>query len=116
MVESNYQRTQQLPSERAFAYKMRLDAMARQGKRTDLTCATKLHKSDGKKSRDTVADKSGETVRRYIRLTNLVPELLDMVDNSVVKDKDSLQMALKLPLSYHILMRTVSVMLLQKLT
>ena len=95
MVESNYQRTQQLPSERAFAYKMRLDAMARQGKRTDLTCATKLHKSDGKKSRDTVADKSGETVRRYIRLTNLVPELLDMVDNSVVKDKDSLQMALK---------------------
>ena len=95
MVESNYQRTQQLPSERAFAYKMRLDAMARQGKRTDLTCATKLHKSDGKKSRDTVADKSGETVRRYIRLTNLVPELLDMVDNSVVKDKDTLQMALK---------------------
>ena len=68
MVESNYQRTQQLPSERAFAYKMRLDALARQGKRTDLTCATELHKSDGKKSRDTIADKSGETVRRYVRL------------------------------------------------
>ena len=46
MVESNFQRTQQLPSERAFAYKMRLDAMARQGKRTDLTCANDLHKSD----------------------------------------------------------------------
>ena len=95
MVESNYQRTQQLPSERAFAYKMRLDALARQGKRTDLTCATELHKSDGKKSRDTVADKSGETVRRYVRLTYLIPELLDLVDNSVIKDKDSLQMALK---------------------
>ncbi len=65
MVESNYQRTQQLPSERAFAYKMRLEAIARQGKRTDLTCATELHKSDGAKSRDAVADKSGETVRRY---------------------------------------------------
>ncbi len=95
MVESNYQRTQQLPSERAFAYKMRLDALARQGKRTDLTCATELHKSDGKKSRDTVADKSGETVRRYVRLTYLIPELLDLVDNSVIKDKDCLQMALK---------------------
>ncbi len=95
MVESNYQRTQQLPSERAFAYKMRLEALARQGKRTDLTCATELHKSDGTKSRDVVADKSGETVRRYIRLTNLIPELLEMVDNSVVKDKESLQMALK---------------------
>ena len=95
MVESNYQRTQQLPSERAFAYKMRLDALARQGKRTDLTCATELHKSDGKKSRDTVADKSGETVRRYVRLTYLISELLDLVDNSVIKDKDSLQMALK---------------------
>lgn len=95
MVESNYQRTQQLPSERAFAYKMRLEAMARQGKRTDLTCATELHKLDGKKSRDAVADKSGETVRRYICLTNLIPELLEMVDNSVRKDKDSLQMALK---------------------
>ena len=95
MVESNYQRTQQLPSERAFAYKMRLEAMARQGKRTDLTCATELHKLDGKKSRDAVADKSGETVRRYIRLTNLIPELLEMVDNSVIKDKDTLQMALK---------------------
>ena len=95
MVESNYQRTQQLPSERAFAYKMRLDALARQGKRTDLTCATELHKSDGKKSRDTIADKSGETVRRYVRLTYLISELLDLVDNSVIKDKDSLQMALK---------------------
>lgn len=95
MVESNYQRTHHLPSERGFAYKMRLEAMARQGKRTDLTCATELHKLEGMKSRDTITDKSGETVRRYIRLTNLIPELLEMVDNAVIKDKDSLQMALK---------------------
>ena len=95
MVESNYQRTHQLPSERAFAYKMRLEALGRQGKRTDLTCATELHRLDGKKSRDAVADKSGETVRRYVRLTKLIPELLEMVDNSVVKDKGSFQMALK---------------------
>ena len=95
MVESNYQRTRQLPSERAFAYKMRLDALARQGKRTDLTCATRLHRPDGTKSRDAVADKSGETVRRYVRLTNLVPELLEMADNAVIKGKDAPKMALK---------------------
>ena len=95
MVESNFQRSQLLPSERAFAYKMRMNALARQGKRTDLTCATGLHKSSGTKSRDMIADISGETVRRYICLTKLVPELLEMVDNSVIKDKGSLQMALK---------------------
>lgn len=99
MVESNLQRTQQLPSERAFAYKMRLDAMTRQGKRTDLTCATELHKLPyGEKSRDTIAKKAGishETVRMYIRLTNLIPELLEMVDNGVIKGKNALQIALK---------------------
>lgn len=99
MVESNLQRIQQLPSERAFAYKMRLDAMTRQGKRTDLTCATELHKLPyGEKSRDTIAKKAGishETVRMYIRLTNLIPELLEMVDNGVIKDKNALQIALK---------------------
>lgn len=99
MVESNFQRTQQLPSERAFAYKMRLDAMARQGKRTDLTCANELHKLNrGEKARDAIARKAGishETVRLYVRLTNLVPELLEMVDNSIIKDKNSPQIALK---------------------
>lgn len=99
MVESNFQRTQQLPSERAFAYKMRLDAMARQGKRTDLTCANDLHKSErGEKTRETIAKKAGishETVRLYVRLTNLIPEILEMVDNSVIRDKETLQMALK---------------------
>ena len=78
---------------------MRLDAMARQGKRTDLTCANELHKLNrGEKARDAIARKAGishETVRLYVRLTNLVPELLEMVDNSIIKDKNSPQIALK---------------------
>ena len=98
MVDSNLQREQVLPSEKAFAFKMKLDAMKRQGQRTDLTCATPLHKLSGKKSREVLAEQSGESheqIRKYIRLTNLVPELLDMVDNSVLKEKDKLQMALR---------------------
>ena len=98
MVDSNLQRERVLPSEKACAYKMKLDAMKRQGQRTDLTCATPLHKLDGKKSRDILAEQSGESheqIRKYIRLTNLIPELLDMVDNSVLKEKDKLQMALR---------------------
>ena len=98
MVDSNLQREQILPSEKAFAYKMKLDAMNRQGQRTDLTCAPMAHKLKGIKSRDIVAEQAGESkdqIRRYIRLTNLVPELLDMVDNSVLKEKDKLQMALR---------------------
>ena len=98
MVDSNLQREQVLPSEKAFAYKMKLDAMKRQGERTDLTCATPLHKLSGKKSRQILAEQSGESheqIRKYIRLTNLTPELLDMVDNSVLKEKGQLQMALR---------------------
>ena len=98
MVDSNLQRERVLPSEKAFAYRMKLDAMKRQGQRTDLTCATPLHKLDGKKSRDILAEQSGESheqIRKYIRLTNLIPELLDMVDNSVLKEKEKLQMALR---------------------
>ena len=86
MVESNYQRSNILPSEKAFAYKMRLDAMKRQGKRNDLTCATELHKLDGKKSRDIIAEETGEShemIRMYIRLTNLVPEMLEYMLLSV---------------------------------
>ena len=98
MVDSNLQRERVLPSEKAFAYKMKLDAMKRQGERTDLTCAPMAHKLKGVKSRDIVAEQAGESkdqIRRYIRLTNLVPELLDMVDNTVLKEKDTLQMALR---------------------
>jgi len=84
VVDSNLQRENILPSEKAFAYKMKLEAMKRQGARTDLTCAQFGHKLNGQKSRDILADQVGESknqISRYIRLTNLQPELLDMVDN-----------------------------------
>ena len=83
MVESNFQRSQILPSEKAFAYKMRLDAMKRQGQRTDLTCDPLGHKLEGTKSVMLLADKSDDSktqIQRYVRLTNLVPELLEFVE------------------------------------
>lgn len=83
MVDSNLQRESLLPSERAFAYKMKLDAMKHQGERMDLTCAQVGHKPDGKKSRDILAEQVGQSknqIQRFIRLTELIPELLDMVD------------------------------------
>ena len=82
MVDANIQREELLPSEKAFAYKMKLDAMKRQGKRADLTCGHNGHKL-GKKSREELGEQVGESARnvqRYIRLTELIPELLDMVD------------------------------------
>lgn len=76
MVDANLQRERILPSEKAFAYKMKMEAVSRQGKRTDLTCGQVGHKS-----RDNLSEKeSGRTVQRYIRLTNLVPELLNLMD------------------------------------
>ena len=81
MVESNFQRTTILPSEKAFAYKMRLEAMKRQGKRTDLTSAPVERKL--LEARDKIGEQVGESreqIRRYIRLTELLPELLEMVD------------------------------------
>ena len=98
MVDSNLQREQILPSEKAFAYKMKLDAMKRQGQRTDLTCEPAAHKLKGSKSRDLLAEQVGESkdqIRRYIRLTNLIPEILELVDNSVLKDPEMLQIALR---------------------
>ena len=96
MVESNFQRSQILPSEKAFAYKMRLEAMNRQGQRTDLTCAPVGHKLDGAKSRDILGDEVGESreqIRRYIRLTNLVPELLDLVDEGKIKMRPAVELS-----------------------
>lgn len=87
MVDSNLQREKILPSEKAFAYKMKLDAMKRQGQRTDLTSATKLQKSAGKTSREILAEQAGESheqVRKYIRLTLLIPEILQMVDDEKI--------------------------------
>ena len=87
MVDSNLQRESLLPSERAFAYKMKLDAMKHQGERADLTCAQVGHKSDGKKSRDILAEQVGQSknqIQRFIRLTELIPPLLDMVDEKKI--------------------------------
>ena len=89
MVDSNLQREQILPSEKAFAYKMKLDAMKRQqGERTDLTCATVLHKLDSKRSRQILAEQSGESheqIRKYIRLTHLIPEILEIALRQAVE-------------------------------
>ena len=98
MVDSNLQREQVLPSEKALAYRMKLDAMKRQGQRTDLTSDPVGRKLVGQESAQIVGKDSGDSqtqVRRFIRLTNLIPELLEMVDNSVLKEKDKLQMALR---------------------
>ena len=98
MVDSNLQRERVLPSEKAFAYKMKLDAMKRQGQRTDLTSSPLDKKLKGVTSAQQLGEKSGDSqpqIYRYIRLTNLVPELLDMVDNTVLKEKGTLQMALR---------------------
>lgn len=97
MVDSNLQRDQLLPSEKAFAYKMKLDAMKRQGKRVDLT-STPLGPKLGNRSNQELAEQSPDSktqIQRYIRLTYLIPELLDMVDNSVLKDKELMQIALR---------------------
>lgn len=94
MVDSNLQREQILPSEKAFAYKMKLDAMKRQGQRTDLTSGPVGQKF----SRDELADTSPDSsrqIQRYIRLTHLIPEILELVDNSVLKDQEMLQIAMR---------------------
>lgn len=84
MCDSNLQREMILPSERAFAYKMKLEAMKRQGQRTDLTSAQVGRKLAGKESREILAEQMGESknqVSRFIRLTELIPALLEMVDD-----------------------------------
>ena len=97
MVDSNLQREKILPSEKAFAYKMKLDAMRRQqGTRTDLTSATPLQKLEKKSSRELLAEQVGESheqIRKHIRLTNLVPELLDMVDEGKVAMRPAVELS-----------------------
>ena len=93
MVESNLQRSAILPSEKAFAYKMRLEAMKRQGERTDLTSAPMVPKLT---SREKIAEKSGdshEQVRRFIRLTELVPEILQMVDERQIAFRPAVEIS-----------------------
>lgn len=96
MVESNFQRSQILPSEKAFAYKMRLEAMNRQGQRTDLTSsplATKLSQGRSDVELGEQVGESKDQVRRYIRLTNLVPELLDLVDEGKIKMRPAVELS-----------------------
>ena len=99
MVDSNLHREETLPSEKAFAYKMKLDAMKRQaGRPSKENGATVLPHLSGKKSREILAEQAGESheqIRKLIRLTYLIPEILEMVDNSVLKEKDKLQIALR---------------------
>ncbi len=96
MVESNLQRTTILPSEKAFAYKMRLEAMKRQGQRTDLTCSPVGNKLQGVKSSDELAEKVGESknqIFRYIRLTELVPEILQMIDERQIAFRPAVEIS-----------------------
>ena len=96
MVESNLQRSVILPSEKAFSYKMRLEAMNRQGQRTDLTCSPVGNKLPGVKSSTVMAEEVGEsknTIFRYIRLTELIPELLDLVDEGRIAFRPAVELS-----------------------
>ena len=96
MVDSNLQREEILPSEKAFAYKMKLEAMKRQGKRTDLTSEPMARKLKGKESAEILGEQVGEskdTIRRYIRLTELIPEILEMVDNKKIAMRPAVELS-----------------------
>ena len=94
MVDSNLQREEILPSEKAFAFKMRLEAMKRQGKRTDLTSVPTAQKL--KTSRELLGEQVGESqdqIRRYIRLTNLIPEMLNLVDDKKIAMRPAVEIS-----------------------
>lgn len=93
MVDSNLQREHIRPSERAFAYKMKLDAMKNQGTRSDLTSTQVVSKLRSNEKLGAENNQSRETVRRFIRLTNLIPELLDMVDDKTVSFNPAVELS-----------------------
>ena len=96
MVDSNLQREKVLPSEKAFAYRMKLEAMRRQGKRTDLTSAPLGQKLSRKTSRELLAAESPDShsqIQRYIRLTYLLPEILAMVDDSKIAFRPAVELS-----------------------
>lgn len=112
MVDSNLQREKILSSEKAFAYKMRLEAMERkQGQRNDLTSANDLQKlAKRQTSRDKVAEKAGkshETIRLYIRLTYLLPEILDMVDDGKIALRPAVELSYLVEQEQHFLLDTM---------
>ncbi len=96
MVDSNLQREHILPSERAYAYKMKMDAIKHQGQRTDLTSGQVGQKLKAEDSRDKVGELSGDsgrTVQRFIRLTNLIPEVMDMVDEKKISFNPAVELS-----------------------
>lgn len=96
MVDSNLQRSTILPSEKSFAYKMRLEAIKRQGERTDLTSVPLAQKLDKKTSREKLGEIVGESqdqIRRYIRLTELIPEILQMVDEQRIAFRPAVEIS-----------------------
>ena len=108
MVESNLQRSKILPSEKAFAYKMRLDAMKRQGERTDLTLSPVATKLDSASQIGQLAGESRDQVFRFIRLTNLVPELLHMVDDGRIALRPAVELSYLHPAEQLSLVDTIS--------
>lgn len=110
MVDSNLQRENILPSERAKAYKMKLEAIKRQGARNDLTCDQAGHKLDGKKSVERIAEDAGESksqVQRYIRLTHLAPELQRMVDEGRMGMTPAVELSYLKPDEQELLIETI---------
>lgn len=108
MVESNLQRTTILPSEKAFSYKMRLDAMKRQGQRTDLTSTPVVSKSRSSEEIGETSGESREQIRRYIRLTHLVPQLLDMVDAGRIAFRPAVELSYLTEAEQNSLLETIS--------
>lgn len=96
MVDSNIQREELLPSEKAFTYKMKLEAIIHQGERKDLTYAPMVPKLDNKTSRELAGEENNESreqIRRYIRLTELIPELLQKVDDKVIAFRPAVELS-----------------------
>lgn len=93
MVESNLQRSTILPSEKAFSYKMRLEAMKRQGQRTDLTSGPAGQKLDSRDELASATNDSGRQIQRYIRLTELIPDLLTMVDEGRIALRPAVELS-----------------------
>lgn len=93
MVESNLQRSTILPSEKAFSYKMRLEAMKRQGQRTDLTSGPAVQKLDSRDELASATNDSGRQIQRYIRLTELIPDLLTMVDEGRIALRPAVELS-----------------------
>lgn len=110
MVDSNLQRESILPSERAFAYKMKLEAMKHQGERGDLTSGQVGQKLTGAVSRDLLAEQAGESsrqVQRFIRLTNLIPDLLEMVDQKQISFNPAVELSYLKPEEQEIFMEAM---------